>query len=282
MRENSQEFRIASMYRALAVSRNGFYAWLGREESKHDREDTRLGALIRGIYDDNRFVYGAPRIHKALQKAGETCSRKRVARIMRRMKLRSKATRRYRVKTTDSKHEHPIAPDLLKRNFTASAPNRVWVSDITYIGTDEGWLYLAVVMDLFSRKIVGWSMSSGMDVSLVLAALDMAVEGRRPAPGCIFHSDRGSQYASADFRAALAVPGLVASMSRSGNCYDNAAAESLHHTVKTECVLHHDYATRDEARACVFDYIESFYNRRRMHSSIGYHSPEQFELAHTG
>ena len=213
MRENSQEFRVASMCRALAVSRSGFYAWLGREESKHDREDTRLGALIRGIYDDNRFVYGAPRIHKALQKAGETCSRKRVARIMRRMKLRSKATRRYRVKTTDSKHEHPIAPDLLKRNFTASAPNRVWVSDITYIGTDEGWLYLAVVMDLFSRKIVGWSMSSGMDVSLVLAALDMAVEGRRPAPGCIFHSDRGSQYASADFRAALAVPGLVASMS---------------------------------------------------------------------
>ena len=270
------------MCRVLDVSHSGFYAWLGRGESAHDREDSRLEALIRSIHDDNRFVYGAPRVHKALQRSGVVCSRKRVARIMRRIGLRSKATRRFRIQTTDSKHAHPIAPDLLRRNFSASAPNRAWVSDITYIGTEEGWLYLAVIMDLFSRRIVGWSMGSTMDVSLVAAALDMAVEGRRPAPGCIFHSDRGSQYACTEFRAALKAKGFVSSMSRRGDCYDNAAAESLHHSLKTECVSMQNYKTRDEARASVFDYIEVFYNRQRIHSSIGYRSPVEFEVAHAG
>lgn len=282
VRDHRSEFKIAAMCRVLEVTRSGFYAWLGRGEPKRRRDDARLQPLIRSIYEGHRFVYGAPRVHKALKKSGEACSRKRVARLMRSMGLRSKATRRFRVKTTDSRHGHPIALDLLKRNFTAEAPNRVWVSDITYIGTNEGWLYLAVIMDLFSRKIVGWSMSSGMDVSLVLAALQMAVDGRRPPPGCILHSDRGSQYACAEFRAALAANGLLPSMSRSGNCYDNAAAESLHHSLKTECVLLHDYLTRDEARASVFDYIERFYNRQRMHSSIDYKSPVEFELAHAG
>jgi len=270
------------MCRVLDVTRSGFYAWLGRGESKRCQDDARLQPLIRSIYEGHRLVYGAPRVHQALKKSGESCSRKRVARLMRSMGLRSKATRRFKVKTTDSQHDHPIAPDLLKRNFTAEAPNRVWVTDITYISTNEGWLYLAVIMDLFSRKIVGWSMSSGMDVSLVLAALQMAVESRRPPPGCIIHSDRGSQYACAEFRAALAAHGLLPSMSRCGDCYDNAAAESLHHSLKTECVLLHDYQTRDEARASVFDYIERFYNRQRMHSSIGYKSPVEFELAYAG
>lgn len=282
VRDHREAFRVRLMCRVLDVSHGGFYAWLGRDEAERDREDARLGLLIRGIYDDHRFVYGAPRIHKVLQRSGEACGRKRVAKIMRRLGLRSKATRRFRIQTTNSKHGHPIAPDLVKRNFTAAGPNRVWVSDITYIGTDEGWLYLAVIMDLFSRRIVGWSMGSTMEVSLVTAALHMAVESRLPAPGCIFHSDRGSQYACAEFRAELDAGGFIASMSRRGNCYDNAAAESLHHSLKTECVLLHDYTTRDEARASVFDYIEIFYNRQRLHSSIGYRSPAEFELARVG
>jgi transposase InsO family protein len=263
VRDHRETFRVRLMCRVLDVSHSGFYAWVGRDGCARDREDARLEARIRAIYDDHRFVYGAPRIHKVLQRSGVACSRKRVAKIMRRIGLRSKATRRFRIQTTNSKHDHPIAPDLLKRNFTASAPNRAWVSDITYIGTDEGWLYLAVIMDLFSRRVVGWSMGSTMDVSLVTAALDMAVEGRRPDPGCIFHSDRGSQYACTEFRAALKAKGLVPSMSRRGDCYDNAAAESLHHSLKTECVLLHDYKTRDEARASVFDYIVSVRRRRK-------------------
>lgn len=277
MRDNRVEFAVASMCRVLEVSRSGFYAWIDRLEPARSKEDARLQVRIADIYESNRKVYGAPRIHQVLRKGGATCSKKRVAKLMRRMGLRSKATRRYRVKTTDSRHDHPIAPDLVRRAFTASAPNVVWVSDITYIGTDEGWLYLVVIMDLYSRRIVGWSMASAMDVQLVESALQMAVESRRPPHGCIFHSDRGSQYAAREFRAALKSRGLVPSMSRTGNCYDNAAAESLHHTLKTECVFHCDYATRDDARASVFDYIESFYNRQRLHSSIGYWSPVDFE-----
>ena len=275
-------WKIAIMCRTLEVSRGGFYAWRDRDKSPHELEDARLGQLIRGAYDDHRFVYGSPRIHRILRRAGETCGRKRVARIMRRLGLRSKATRRFRVKTTDSNHSHPIAPDLLRRNFTAPAPNRVWVSDITYIATDEGWLYLALTMDLFSRMIVGWSMGVTMEASLVQSALRMAVAGRQPLPGCIHHSDRGSQYACGDFRSDLAAAGLVASMSRSGNCYDNAAMESLNHSLKTECVLLHDYATRDEARASVFDYIERFYNRQRLHSTLDYASPVEFEQSRVG
>jgi len=282
VRDHRETFGVRLMCRVLDVSHSGFYAWLGRGESAHDREDARLEALIRSVHDDNRFVYGAPRVHKALQRSRLGCRRERVARIMRRIGLRSKATRRFRIQTTDSKHADPIAPDLLRRNFSASAPNRAWVSDITYIGSEEGWLYLAVIMDLFSRRIVGWSMGSTMDVSLVAAALDMAVEGRRPAPGCIFHSDRGSQYACTEFRAALKAKGFVPSMSRRGDCYDNAAAESLHHSLKTECVSMQNYKTRDEARASLFDYIEVFYNRQRIHSSIGYRSPVEFEVAHAG
>lgn len=282
IRDHRETFRVRSMCRTLDVSHSGFYAWLSRDESARDREDARLGQLIRAVHDDHRLVYGAPRVHKVLQRSGEVCSRKRVAKIMRRMGLRSRATRRFRIQTTNSKHDHPIATDLLQRNFMAAAPNRAWVSDITYIGTEEGWLYLAVIMDLFSRRIVGWSMGSTMDVSLVTSALGMAVENRRPAPGCIFHSDRGSQYACAEFRGALKANGFIASMSRRGDCYDNAAAESLHHSLKTECVLLCDYKTRDEARASVFDYIERFYNRQRLHSSIGYQSPVEFEMARAG
>lgn len=267
------------MCRTLEISRSGYYAWLDRGESDRAGDDRRVTALIGDIFTESHGIYGAPRVHKTLQQCGERCGRKRVARLMRDAGLRSKTRRRFRVKTTDSKHDHPIAPDLLVQNFTVSAPNRAWVSDITYIPTDEGWLYLASTMDLCSRKIVGWSMGSTLHSTLVIGALNMAIEQRAPLPGLIHHSDRGVQYASAEFRAALDDHGIVPSMSRKGNCYDNAAKESFFHSLKTELVHHHHYRTRDEARASVFDYIEIFYNRRRLHSTLGYQSPVEFERA---
>lgn len=269
------------MCKTLEVSRSGFYAWLGREESDLARENRRLIELIRGIFDENRGVYGVPRVHQVLLQRGEPCGRNRVARLMRRAGLRSKTKRRFRVKTTDSKHDHPIAPDRLNQDFQASAPNQVWVSDITYIPTDEGWLYLASTMDLFSRRIVGWSMASTLHSKVVVDALRMAIDQRAPAVGLIHHSDRGVQYASAEFRAVLDAHGLVASMSRQGNCYDNAVKESFFHTLKTELVNHERYRTRNEARASVFEYIEAFYNRQRIHSTLGYRSPADFERART-
>jgi len=267
------------MCRVLEISRSGFYAWLGRQESGRAREDRRLTALIRGIFDESRKTYGAPRVHRTLRKRGVRCGMKRVARLMKAAGLRSKTKRKFRVKTTDSKHGHPIAPDLLGRDFTADGPNQAWASDITYIPTDEGWLYLASTMDLFSRKIVGWSMSSTLHASVAINALQMAVDQRRPTPGLIHHSDRGVQYAAGDFRDLLDEHGIDASMSRKGNCYDNAAKESFFHTLKTELVHHELYRTRAEARASVFDYIETFYNRQRLHSTLGYLSPVEFELA---
>jgi len=267
------------MCKTLEVSRSGFYAWLGRDESGRTRDDRRLTVLIRDIFTEGRGIYGAPRVHMTLRQSGQRCGRKRVARLMKNAGLRSKTRRRFRVKTTDSKHDHPIAPDLLGQNFTASAPNKAWVSDITFIPTDEGWLYLASTMDLCSRKIVGWSMASTLHATIVVDALKMAIERREPLAGLIHHSDRGSQYASAEFRAVLDEHGIVASMSRKANCYDNAAKESFFHTLKTELIHHQRYRTREEARASVFDYIEVFYNRHRLHSTLGYRSPFEFERA---
>ena len=269
------------MCKTLEVSRSGFYAWLDRGESDRARDDRRLTALIRGIFDESRGIYGVPRVHQVLLQRGEKCGHNRVARLMQKAGLRSKTKRRFRVKTTDSKHSHPIAPDRLHQDFRASAANQVWVSDITYIPTDEGWLYLASTMDLFSRKIVGWSMASTLHATIVIDALLMAIEQRCPAAGLIHHSDRGVQYACADFRAVLDAHGFVASMSRKGNCYDNAAKESFYHTMKGELVSHERYRTRAEARASVFEYIEEFYNRQRLHSTLGYMSPSDFERART-
>jgi len=269
------------MCKTLEVSRSGFYAWLGRGESDRARNDRRLIALILGVFGESRGIYGVPRVHRTLLQRGEPCGHNRVARLMRKAGLRSKTKRRFRVKTTDSKHNHPIAPDRLDQDFRASAANQVWVSDITYIPTDEGWLYLASTMDLFSRRIVGWSMASTLHATIVVDALLMAIGQRGPVAGLIHHSDRGVQYASTEFRAVLAAHGVVASMSRKGNCYDNAAKESFFHTLKTELVNHERYRTRDEARASVFDYIEAFYNRSRIHSTLGYLSPADFERART-
>jgi transposase InsO family protein len=281
IRDHRESFEVGLMCKTLEVSRSGFYAWLGRGESNRAREDRRLTALIRDIFAESRRIYGVPRVHQTLRHRGVRCSRKRVARLMRRAGLRSKVKRRFRVKTTDSKHGLPIAPDRLGQDFNAHATNEVWLSDITYIPTDEGWLYLASIMDLFSRKIVGWAMDETLHASIAVNALRMAIEQRQPSPGLTHHSDRGVQYAATEFRAVLDAHGLVASMSRTGNCYDNAMKESFFHTLKTELVNHEQYRTRAEARASVFEYIEAFYNRQRLHSALEYLSPVDFERACT-
>jgi len=267
------------MCKVLEISRSGFYAWLGRPESDRAREDRRLTALIGGIFDESRQTYGSPRVQRTLHNRGVRCGRKRVARLMKAGEMRPKTRRKFRVKTTNSKHNHPIAPDLLSRDFTADRPNQAWVSDITYIPTDEGWLYLASTMDLFSRLIVGWSMSSTLHADVVINALQMGIDRRGPEDGLIHHSDRGVQYACGDFRELLDEHGIACSMSRKGNCYDNAAKESFFHTLKTELVHHEHYQTRAQAKASIFDYIEAFYNRHRLHSTLGYVSPVDFELA---
>ena len=270
------QYPIDLLCEVLGVSRAGFYAHHGRPKSARATRDEALGAQIIAIHKQGRRAYGSPRVHKELVERGEHVSRKRVIRLMQDLNLRGKRRRRFRT-TTDSNHAMPVASNVLARDFTASTPNQKWVGDITYIPTREGWLYLATLLDLFSRRVVGWSMSERMPTALPLAALDMALRLRRPAP-LVHHTDRGSQYASADYQAVLAKHGLVASMSRKGNCWDNAVAESFFATLKVELVRDADFATRAEARAAVFEYIEVFYNRQRRHSSIGYATPSGFEF----
>jgi transposase InsO family protein len=236
--------------------------------------------LIREEHEKSRGTYGVPRIHAALQKRGEICGLHRVERLMREAGIRSKMRRKFQ-RTTDSKHNHPVAPNLLDQDFSTSAPNQVWASDITYIWTDEGWLFLSSTLDLYSRMVVGWSMSASMPASLVEDALQMAIDRRRPAPGLIHHSDRGVQYAAHAFQGLLERNGIVCSMSGKGNCYDNAVKESFFHTLKTELCDHEHYRTRAQARASVFEFIEVFYNRQRLHSTLGYLSPIEFEAKRT-
>ena len=264
------------MCRVLAVSTSGYYDWRGRAESRRQKEDRRLVVEIKAIHKESRQSYGSPRIHDELKDRGRRCGRKRVARLMRLHGLRAKQTRRFKA-TTDSKHTLPVAENVLSRQFTVSAPDVAWSADITYIPTRQGWLYLAVVIDLFSRRVVGWSMHKRLKRRLVLDALKMALRGRSPGPGLIHHSDRGSQYASGDYQALLAAQQMVCSMSRRGNCWDNAPVESFFSTLKRELVHHRRYQTRAEARAEIFEYIEVWYNRRRRHSSLGYKSPAQYE-----
>jgi transposase InsO family protein len=264
------------MCTTLEVSRSGFYAWLKRGPSERQKSDARLTELIREIHKSSRGTYGAPRVHEALKAGGVQCGLNRVARLMKEAGLRSKVKRKFKA-TTNSKHAHPIAPNLLDQDFATARPNTVWASDITYIWTDEGWLYLATTMDLYSRAVVGWAMDSRMKSDLVVNALKMALSRRTPAEGLIHHSDRGVQYAAQPFQNTLKANGIVCSMSRKGNCYDNAVQESFYHTLKTELVHHEHYCTRAEAKASIFEYIEVFYNRQRLHSSLGYMSPLQFE-----
>jgi len=278
---HQSEFPILLMCRVLAVSRSGYYAWLKHPESKKARDDKALSKEITEIHRESFNTYGSPRVYRELKRRGKHLGENRVARLMRKDGLRAKTKRKFKV-TTDSRHNLPVAPNLLNREFTPEVPNQAWASDITYIWTAEGWLYLAVVMDLFSRAIVGWSMSERMTRALVINALGMAVKRRNPSPGLLHHSDQGSQYASADYQAILAKHGAICSMSRKGNCWDNAPVESFFSTLKREHVFHNLYGHRAQARQSIFMYIEQFYNRKRIHSALGHRTPsemEQFKLA---
>jgi putative transposase len=270
-------YPVQLMCSVLEVSPAGYYAWRSRPQSARSAANCELLSAIKRVHQDNHGRYGSPRIHIALQNLGRGASRGRIERLMRRHGVRAIMAPPRRMRTTDSRHDLPIAPNLLNRNFAAAAPNRVWLADITYIETDEGWLYLAAVMDLFSRKIVGWAMRDHLRTELASTALAMAIKQQRPAAGLVHHSDRGVQYAAHDYRTRLRSAGIQASMSRKADCYDNAPMESFFHTLKTELVHHRKYATRTEAQRDVFAFIEGFYNRTRLHSSIGYISPIDME-----
>jgi putative transposase len=269
-------YPVALMCRILAVSRAGFYAWRRRPAARRTRQDGTLAVAVAAIYAENHGRYGSPRVQMELRERGQRSGRKRIARLMRAQGLRARPRRRYRT-TTDSRHGLPVSPNLLARRFAVARPNTAWVTDMTYLWTAQGWLYLAVIIDLFSRRVVGWSMSERIDRRLALDALRMAVAQRRPQPGLIHHSDRGSQYASGDYQQLLAKHGLCGSMSRRGDCWDNAVAESFFASLKLELVYQVQWRTRAEARTAIFEYIELFYNRRRRHSSLGYLSPAEFE-----
>ena len=271
-------FKVGLMCSTLGVSRSGYYRWRKGEISSRAQENIELTEVIKAIHKKSRKTYGSPRIHRELMNRGIRCSKNRAARLMRRSGVRAKMSRHFKV-TTRRDDTHQAAPNLLQQNFYVDRPNAVWVADITYIHTLEGFLYLATVMDLCSRKIVGWAMASHMKTSLVLAALRMAVRTRRPKAGLIHHSDRGSVYTSKAYQDELTKYGMKCSMSAKGDCYDNAVQESFYHTLKTECVNHERFMTRAEARSVIFDFIEVFYNRERMHSTLGYLSPEDFEQA---
>jgi len=264
------------MCRILEVSRSGYYAWFRRPPSYRQQETRRLDIEIKAIYQSHKKRPGSPKIAFELQERGITVSRNRVARRMRLMGLRACAKRRFKV-TTNSRHKYPVAANLLQRDFTTDRPNRVWVSDITYVRTREGWLYLTVFIDLFSRSVVGWSISASLGHKMVLKALNRAILRRRPPKGLIIHSDRGVQYACSGFTEALEHHGFVQSMSRKGDCWDNAVAESFFKTIKTELVYQNTFITRDQAKKEIFEYIESYYNGIRRHSTLGYKTPIQYE-----
>jgi len=258
------------------LPRSSFYASLGRPENRQERRNRYLLVLIRETYERERRVYGSRRVHADLRRRGIRCSLNRVARLMKLHGIIAVQHRKYR-HTTDSKHDYQVAPNLLNRDFKAAVPDRIWVADISYIPTDEGWLYLATELDLYSHRIVGWSLSSRLCRQLVLDAFDMAVGRRRPEPGMMHHSDRGIQYACGDFQQLLKRYGMIPSMSRKGDPYDNAVAESFFRTLKVELVYRQRYRTRAEAKAAIVEYIELFYNSRRRHSSLGYLSPNEYE-----
>jgi len=270
------EFELAPMCDALTVSMSGYRSWKGGGSTTRTRlTDAQMLALIQAIDKELKGAYGSPRMVRELRDRRFPASKERVERLMRENGIRARHKRRFKA-TTDSKHSLPVAPNLLARDFTPDAPNRVWTADMTYIWTDEGWLYLAVVLDLFNREVVGWSIKPRMTADIVIDALTMAWFRKKPAPGLIHHSDRGSQYASHAFQARLEEYGMIASMSRKGNCWGNAPTESFFNSLKNERMHGTRYRTRAAAEADVFDYIEPFYNRRRQHSTLGYASPMKF------
>lgn len=278
MQQHSGSFRVSAMCRVLAASRSGFYAWRQRQDhpSPQQRSQEQLDRRVAEAFEAGKKRSGAPRLTLDLQEKGQHYNRKTVAASLKRQGLRAKAARKFKA-TTNSKHNLPVAPNLLQQDFTASAPNQKWVGDITYLWTDEGWLYLAVVIDLYSRLVVGWSMSERMTADLVGNALQMALWRRRMPKGVIVHSDRGSQYCSGHYQALIEKHKLLCSMSAKGNCYDNACAESFFHTLKVELIHGERFATREAMRQTVFEYIEIDYNRTRRHSANGYLSPVALE-----
>ena len=275
--EEKAHWPVATLCDVLRVSRSGYYAWKVRPATPRALQDAQLVVDIKAAYAVGRGGYGSPRVQRELRKRGKRVGEKRVARLMRREGIRANRRRKFRA-TTDSKHADPMAPNILNRAFTVERPNVAWVTDVTYVWTHQGWLYLAAILDLCSRRVVGWATSANNDRQLALAALAHAITDRKPLAGMLPHSDRGSTYASADYRNALVDCGAVASMSRKGDCWDNAVAESFFATIKGEMIEHEDFQTRAEATAAIAEYIDGFYNVQRMHSSIRYLSPIEFEL----
>jgi len=272
------------MCHALEVSKAGYYVWREREPNKHDKRDEELAKDIERIHRKSRKTYGSPRIHRALRKEGILCGRKRVARIMREKEIKGRQRKRFR-RTTDSNHKHPIAENILDRRFDPQeigAPNVTWAGDITYIWTLEGWLYLAVILDLFSRYVVGWSMRHTLEAELGLDALRMALDRRCPQGGVLHHTDRGVQYACGDYQTLLTDHGMTCSMSRKGDCWDNAVSESFFATLKVELIETKVWETREQVRAAVFEYVEVWYNRERLHSTLDYNSPAAYEQLRQG
>lgn len=278
MDKHTEQFRIKAMARVLKASRSGFYAWKRRQNQPSPRQQRRavLDAEIKALFEQGKKRNGAPRLTKDMADRNLRCNRKTVSDSLRRQGLRAKAAKKFKA-TTNSKHNLPVAPNLLEQDFVAAAANQKWVGDMTYLWTDEGWLYLAVLLDLYSRKVIGWAMSERMTAALVCDALKMALWRRKMPTGVIVHSDRGSQYCSKDYQALIAQHDLRCSMSAKGNCYDNACAESFFHSLKVEAIHGESFATRQQMKETVFEYIEVDYNRTRRHSANGYLSPEAFE-----
>jgi transposase InsO family protein len=277
--EHAADYSVRRQCRVLDVAESGYYAWLKRQPSARQQADEHLLSEIQIIYQQHQHRYGSPRIHAALKAQGRRCSRKRVARLMRQAHLRSVRQQRRRMQLTDSRHPYPVVANALNRQFEARYPNQKWVSDITFIPTQAGWLYLAAVLDLFSRKIVGWAMSANPDAMLVQQALVMALSQRQPTADLLHHSDRGSQYAAHAYQNLLAQHHIAVSMSRKGNCYDNAVMESFFCTLKAECVDLHVFQSHAHARSVIFEFLEVYYNRQRLHSTLGYCTPAAFEAA---
>lgn len=270
------QFRLGPMCRAMRVAPSGYHAWRLRPLCERKKDELRLVQRIEEIHLGSRETYGSPRIHAVLSGKGENCSKDKVARLMRKHGIRAKTKKKFKA-TTNSKHKLPVADNVLNRNFEPEAPNKSWAGDITFLWTREGWLYLAVVLDLFSRKVIGWAMEPTLSRELAMKALRMAISVRQPESGLVSHTDQGCQYASNDYQNLQTLHGIIGSMSRKGNCWDNSVVESFFGTLKQEHVYFCDFRTRDEARLSVFEWIEGWYNRERLHSTLGNRSPEEYE-----
>jgi transposase InsO family protein len=276
IQHHKHQYSLFKLCRVLRIARTSYHSWLHRTPGKREQENQMLLDQIKRVHEKSRKTYGSPRITDELKEKGYTCSRPRVARLMRKHNIQAKTKRKFKI-TTQSKHKYPLSPDLVNQNFSATAPNELWTSDITYIRTRQGWLYLTVILDVFNRQIVGWSMSNTLKANdTTLPALKDAYSRKRPGPGLIFHSDRGVQYASRNFRRYIKKYKMTQSMSGKGNCYDNAITESFIKTLKTELIYFQKYQTRKQAQLSIFEYIEIFYNRQRKHSSLGNKTPYEY------